>query len=131
MRDNLSTIYAKKMIKYEKDYPTTKFEVGDRVWVRNVPKTKNDKQVERMWSRLYEIMELMGPNRFQIHASHGAEILGIKHRKSAFPLPTGTKLRVERHTHTYPLSIIMTHGWLTTWLVTSLSRVPPVRGKQS
>ena len=95
----LTTIHAKEMAKYEKAYPPTQFELGDRVWVRNLPKSedKNFKKLERIWTKPYEIMEVVGAHRYRIATSSGPKVLGIERLKRAFPLLNGTKLKVEHH----------------------------------
>ena len=94
-----NAFYAKEMGKYKKAYLPTQCELGDGVWVRNLPRSddKNFNKFERIWTVPYEIMEVVGADRYCIATSGRPNILGIERLKTAFPLLHGAKLKVQHH----------------------------------
>ena len=99
-QQKLTAIHEKHETEFRKTHSEKFWEVGDRVWVRNLPKSKDrhfDK-LARICSGPYEILEIIGRGRYRVATAQGPQILGIGRLKLALPLLSGVKLKCDQHT---------------------------------
>ena len=100
VQQRLTAIHEKHEKEFRKTHPERLLEVGDRVWVRNLPKSE-DRHFDglaRIWSGPYEILEIMGGGRYRVATAQGPQILGIGRLKLALPLLLGAKRKCDHHT---------------------------------
>ena len=62
VHQKLTAIHEKHEKEFRKTHPETLWEVVDRVWVRNLPKSEDSHfdKLARTWSGPYEVLEIMG-----------------------------------------------------------------------
>ena len=84
----LAAIHANHENDFEKTQPDKQWEVGDRVWVRNLPKQEDGdfEKLARIWLGPCKMLEIMGEGRYPVATSQGPLILGIGRLKLAVPL---------------------------------------------
>ena len=91
VQEKLTSMHEKHEKGFRKTHPEKLWEVGDRVQVRNLPKSEDrhfDK-LARIWSGPYEILEIMGGGRYRVATAQGPHILGMGRLKLAPPLLWG------------------------------------------
>ena len=100
VQQKLTAMHEKHEKEFRKTHPEKLWEVGDRVWVRNLPKSE-DRHFDKLaciWSGPYEILGIMGGGRYRVATAQGPQILGIGRLKLALPLLSRVKLNCDHHT---------------------------------
>ena len=100
VQQKLTAIHEKHEKEFRKTHPEKFWEVGDRIWVRNLPKgeDRHFDKLARIWSGPYEVLQIMGGGRYRVATAQGPQILGIGRLKLALPLLSGVKLKCGHHT---------------------------------
>ena len=100
VQPKLAAIHEKHEEEFCRTHTRKQWELGDRVWVRNLPKheDRHFDKLARIWSGPYEILEIMGGGRYCVATSQGPQIMQIGHLKLAPPLLLGVKLKCDHHT---------------------------------
>ena len=104
------------------------WEVGDRVWVRNLPKHEDGQfqKWARIWLGPYEMFEIMGRGQYGVATFQGPQILNIGRLKLALPLLSSVKLKCDHHA--LRPSPEHDHRWVVEDVV-DFKEVPSTRGK--
>ena len=100
IQQKLAAIHKKHGKELHKTHSKKIWEIGDRVWVCNLPK-HDDHHFDKLagiWSGPYEILEIMGGGRYHVATSQEARKLGIGRFKLALLLLSGVKLNGDDHT---------------------------------
>ena len=99
VQQKLTAIHEKQEKEFRKTHPEKLCEVGDRVWVRNLPngEDRHFHKLARIWTGPYEILEIMGWVRYRVATAQGPQILGIGRLKLALPLLSAVKLKCDHH----------------------------------
>ena len=99
LQQKLTAIHEKHEKEFRKAHPEKLWEVGDRVWVRDLPKgeDRHFDKLARIWSGPYEVLEIMGGSRYRVATAQGPQILGLGCLKLALPLLSGVKLKCGHH----------------------------------
>ena len=101
VQQKLTAIHERHENEFRKTHPETLLEVGDRAWVRKLPKGEDRHfyKLARILSGPYEVLEIMGGGRYRVATAQGPGILGIGRLKLSLPLLSGVKLKCSHQTH--------------------------------
>lgn len=94
VQTKLTDIHKALTEKFRKKHPPLTFEIGDKVWIRNLPKgeQKNFDKLSRLWQGPFEILGHEGGARYRIQAHDRVVSLHVDRLKPYRPALKGKSL---------------------------------------